>query len=359
MDVAYNQHSHAARRKSRSTTNLNHLSLAPLTSKLPIEGGDEPDLDAVPLTPSYLQGKSAPVTPRLLSRSPGRSTSRAASTVRLPKSKSATHLSHPSSRPQKPISPTSKRHSHNPRDRSTTDSDWLLRAGALISSETRESKGQAWLISRASSTSLVGLRDADDEAFDRELALERAVRSHGGSRRHSVSQDDGDHGSPPYSRYGSRTHSRAASRSRSQLMTPLEGRASADGYFPVGAVDEDIAGPDFVNLDEALEAGEELDTSLEDEAYVRRLVKKGNGGVGTWFGSVLGVQLFSVEENSDESEGEESDGEVEEAPGRSESVRRLEAMTAVAEEKMPPPKEDAGGWHDAAWLLSVASKVLL
>lgn len=142
-------------------------------------------------------------------------------------------------------------------------------------------------------------------------------------------------------------------------MTPLEGRASADGYFPTAAGEEDIAGPDFVNLDEELEAREEQDTSLEDEAYVRRLVKKGNGGVGTWFGSVLGVQLFSVEENSEESEGEESDGEVEEGPRRSESMRRLEAMTAVVEEKMPPPKEDAGGWHDAAWLLSVASKVLL
>src|SRR5688572_11239217 len=100
MDVAYNQHSHAARRKNRSSTNLNHLSLAPLTSKLPLNEDNEPDLDPVPLTPSYLQGKSAPVTPRLLSRSPGRSTSRAASTVRLPKSKSATHLSRPSTRQQ-------------------------------------------------------------------------------------------------------------------------------------------------------------------------------------------------------------------------------------------------------------------
>ncbi len=36
MDVAYKQHSSHARRKNRSNTNLNHLSLAPLTTKMPL-----------------------------------------------------------------------------------------------------------------------------------------------------------------------------------------------------------------------------------------------------------------------------------------------------------------------------------
>ncbi|KAK1750033.1 hypothetical protein QBC47DRAFT_128911 [Echria macrotheca] len=366
MDVAYNQHASAARRKNRSATSLNHLSLAPLTSKMPLqEDTDTEDPDPVPATPSYLQGKSAPTTPRLLSRSPGRS--RGTSTARLSKSKSATHLPHsPAGKPHRhAISPTSKRRNHDVEFRN--DSDWLLRAGALISIETRESKGQAWLVSRASSTSLTAQRDDDEEAF--EHVLERTT-SRGesvlSSRRQSVIglHDDGDHvSSPPYSRYGSRSHSRVGS--RSQVMTPLEGRA-VDGYFPAHAGEEDdsgFAGPDFVNLDEALEAGEEFDTTVEDEAYVRRLVKKGNGGMGTWFGSVLGVQLFSVEENSEESDADETEGEADDSegrqPSRTPSVRRFEGITTSVEEQVPPPNEDEGGWRDAAWLLTVASKVLL
>ncbi|KAK4455030.1 hypothetical protein QBC34DRAFT_106152 [Podospora aff. communis PSN243] len=384
MDVVYNQHSSSARRKNRSSTNLNHLSLAPLTTKLPLQ--EDPDFtDSFTVPASYLQGKSAPTTPRLLSRSPGRSHSRSrgtsvpSSAARLPKSKSATHLPRTSAARQRSshqlyhaTSPTAKRRSHDPfipRDR--TDSDWMLRAGALISTETRESKGQAWLVSRASSTSLAGMHPEDD-AFERELALEREhiVGSRSGSRRHSIGPasggEDGDHmSSPPYSRRGSRSQSRVGS--RSQMITPLELRSAEEGYFPMTSEDEYIPGPDFVNLDEALEAvDEEFDTTVEDEAYVRRLVKKGNGGMGSWFGSVLGVQLFSVEENSEESDddgdGETTEGEQDDAegqPSRITSTRRLDGMTTTLDERVPPPKADEGGWHDAAWLLTVASKVLL
>jgi len=150
-------------------------------------------------------------------------------------------------------------------------------------------------------------------------------------------------------------------------MTPLEFRSAEDGYFPTTSEDDAyIPGPDFVNLDEALEAvDEEIDTTVEDEAYVRRLVKKGNGGMGSWFGSVLGVQLFAVEEDSEESDdGDEgtTEGELDEVecqPRRSSSTRRLDGVMMTLDERVPPPKEEEGGWHDAAWLLTVASKVLL
>ncbi|KAK0740564.1 hypothetical protein B0T18DRAFT_431858 [Schizothecium vesticola] len=381
MDVAYNQHSAAARRKNRSSTSLHHLTLAPLTTKLPIDD-DGDDLANLPLaTPSYIQGKSAPTTPRLLSRSPARSPhpSRGGGTTtpsdaRLPKSKSTTHLPHHRAARAQPGSPTLKRRpgGQDPSSHDRTDSDWLLRAGALISTETRESKGQAWLVSRASSTSVGGMmRDPDEDAFERELREQLAAS---GSRRHSgagASEDGGDHiSSPPYSRYGSRVQSRVGSRSvsrvgsRSHLITPLEMRsaATADGYFPAMERGEVIPGPDFVNLDEPLEAGDEVDTSLEDEAYVRRLVKKGNGGVGTWFDSVLGLQLFSVEEDSEESDEEEgtTEGEGDESqPRRSASTMRLEGLKAATKEPVPPPNPEQGGWHDAAWLLTVASKVIL
>ena len=48
-----------------------------------------------------------------------------------------------------------------------------------------------------------------------------------------------------------------------------------DGYFPLGADEDYIAGPDFVNLDEKLEAISR-DTDQDDEAAVRRLVRRGN-----------------------------------------------------------------------------------
>ncbi|KAL8334653.1 hypothetical protein RB598_009082 [Gaeumannomyces tritici] len=409
MDVAYNQHSSHARRKNRSSTNLNHLTLAPLTTKLPI--GDAEDLaealTAPPVqTTSYLQGKSAPTTPGLLSHSPARSRSRshtrndgAIAAGTLTKSKSTTHLHLRKSnggghhKNSGILSPATKRRRDeaggglSSKDRN--DSDWMLRAGAVLSGECRESKGQAWLVSRASSTSLAGPAgtplDLEEAAFERNLAREREHQYHGlwsSSRRHSrrgssaalaLVDDEFVAVSPPGSRLGSRSHSR--------VMTPMdERRRSLDGsYFGShrhAESPDEMAGPDFVNLDENLEAVE-LDTSVEDEAVVRRLVKREQvGSGGFWFGNVLGWRLFSVEENDAESDEDDEDGEsyatgdlgidpiggvsADGLPDQKRSgLRQFEGITSIPEKRVPPPKADEGGWHDAAWLLSVASKVLL
>lgn len=288
----------------------------------------------------------------------------------LPKSKSASHLALSHSRHSASGSGSGRRRCDeltSSKDRG--DTDWLLRAGALISTETRESKGQSWLVSRASSTSLTGSNDAEEEAFERELAREREFASrnasHNPSRRCSVAPLEEHVASPSTSRFGSRSQSRVGS--RSQIATPSE-RRSAEGYFP--PQEDYIAGPDFVNLDERLEAIE-LDTSHEDEAHVRRLVKDGNAGAGGWFGNILGWGLSSVEENEEESDGEGdgdgdgeggvAEGEVQEAPRerRRSSARQFKGVITRAEERFLPPKADEGGWQDAAWLLSVASRVLL
>lgn len=227
----------------------------------------------------------------------------------------------------------------------------MLRTGALISSETRESKGQAWLVSRASSTSLTGVRDVEEEAYERELARERELASRRSSRRGSMASAEEDL-FPQGSRYGSRSQSRVGS--RSHLRTPIE-RHSQEGYFgqdPAG--EEFMQGPDFVSLDEKLEAFE-IDTSQSDEAAVRRLVNRESGGMSSWMWS-----LFSVEENDEESDNAESDGETEGSHvPRSASTVDFERVSSVPEERIPPPKPDEGGWQDAAWLLTVASKVLL
>ncbi|KAI0974952.1 hypothetical protein F4678DRAFT_357377 [Xylaria arbuscula] len=365
MDVAYKQHSSHARRKNRSSTNLNHLSLAPLTTKMPLTDTENlPDFVASPLNynSSYLQGKSAPTTPRLfLSPSQTRSNSphrRASITdahsaaIALAKSKSTTqlHLHKESRHALSGSSPLSRRRHGEDQRR---DSDWMLRTGALISSETRESKGQAWLMSKASSTSLSGMRDADEEAYERELAREKELASRRNSRRSSAAGFDEDLFLPG-SRYGSRSHSRVGSRSR--MLTPLE-RGTQDGYFSQELAEDSIPGPDFVGLDEELEAIE-LDTSKADEATIRRLVMRRSNGVGAWMWS-----LFAVEENdedSDTADGDMTDGETESQVPRSASTIDFEGFSSPPESGVPPPKGEEGtGWQDAAWLLRVASKVLL
>lgn len=385
MDVAYNQHSDRARRKSRSSTNLNHLSLAPLTVKLPLNDDDDDsmlsDVGASAIQPytSYLQGKSAPTTPRLLSRSPvdARSRSRepthhrrtpSAPSGPITKSKSSSHLASGNNRHPASGQGTPRRRKDDAgltaRDRN--DSDWLLRAGAAMTSEAREYKGQAWLVSRQSSTSLSGGRDPDEEAFEQELAREREMTSRLASRRGSSALADDEAASS--SARASRLHSRSNSRShslagtRSHMITPLDrpGGGDDDSYF--GGQHETFEGPDFVNLDEKLEELER-DTSLEDdEAAVRRLVRRGQNGKGTWVSNVIGWSLFSVEENDEDSSEEAEDDSQEDAASRAGragwSDRHFEGVSNAPEEKIPPPTMDEGKWKDAAWLLSVAAKVM-
>ncbi|KAI1766570.1 hypothetical protein GGR53DRAFT_464246 [Hypoxylon sp. FL1150] len=365
MDVAYKQHANQARRKNRSSTNLQHLSLAPLTSKLPLTDPDElPDFatQSFQHNVSYLQGKSAPTTPRLLqspartrANSPSsrrRSSTQDALNAKIPKSKSTTHLtaSHAKRSGLGALSPIPRHNGSSSATRERGDSDWMLRTGALISSETRESKGQAWLGTRASSTSLTGMRDVEEEAYERELARERELASWRSSRHGSLASAEDDV-FPQGSHYGSRSQSRVGSISRRR--TPNE-RHLQEGYFGQDPAEEEFAqGPDFVGLDEKLEAFE-VDTSQSDEAAVRKLVNRRSDGMSSWMWS-----LFAVEENDEESDNE-SDGETEGSHiPRSASTVDFERGSSVPEERIPPPKPDEGGWQDAAWLLTVASKVLL
>ncbi|KJR86949.1 uncharacterized protein SPSK_01679 [Sporothrix schenckii 1099-18] len=518
MDLAYSQQQQA-RRKNRSAANLQHLSLAPLTSRLPLrddyDGTDIIDSHsyfshahtssnsaALARIPSYIQGRSAPATPRLLSKSPTASRSHShegrrrahvagggsrtpggtghsskAHTGALAKSLSTTQLHIDGNHQHLRSNGTGGARQHR---RRKTDhghhegggDDWLFRAAVLVASEARESKGQSWLTARASSTSLSGLRSAEEAedvaAFERELAREReyldriAGSSRRGSRRGSLDHDvtspiASAHGHGPASRSGSRfgsragshlgsrptsrTHSRAGS--RVQLLTPLDTRRHSPdyngmpatgeaGYFDYAEVAEDDgvhhnhlatpAGPDFVNLDDALEAIElhQRDMSLEDEDHIRRLVKreKAGGVMGSWLGNVFGWSLFSVqeiegevdddddydddedEEDGDEDEVEEDDDtEADVTERRSDDIfeegsvgqdgkaaangrrrrsrkrrgwnrqgptvaanrRRFEGDESHATEDPvpPPPGSNEGTWQDAAWLLSVASKVIL
>ncbi len=131
-----------------------------------------------------------------------------------------------------------------------------------------------------------------------------------------------------------------------------------DGYFDV---EEElvITKPDFVDVSE-----EEYDPdqALEDELAVKRLAKGGTLGLGVWVERLMGWTLFDVEEDGEDTDADTND----ENANTGESTRIEESVHfsqdsagQTASEALPPPKAEEGGWQDAAWLLSVATKVLL
>ncbi|KAK5988638.1 hypothetical protein PT974_10124 [Cladobotryum mycophilum] len=361
MDVSYNPHAERARRKNRSSTNINHLTLAPLTAKLPINDDEILDDSLVRPSTSYLQGKSAPTTPRLLTstarnpRSRSRSHNRTPSApgITIAKSKSSSHLPGGQHARRAASGTTTPRRRH---EDIKTDGDWLLRTGALMTLEAREYKGQNWLVSRQSSTSLTGMRTAEEEAFERELAREREIASRRASRRGSMVDDDMSiiGSSRVHSRFQSRSHSIVES--QSQVLTPMN--RLGDDYFPL---QEAIAEPDFVDLDEKLEELER-DTVEDDEADVRRLMRRNSQGKGSWITNMIGWSLFSVEEHEGESdedsEDESLDDDAQSQEERSAWLKRHCEGPIDPEELIPPPEANQGGWSDAAWLLSVATKVI-
>ncbi|EGX96878.1 hypothetical protein CCM_01536 [Cordyceps militaris CM01] len=359
MDLAYNQHADRARRKNRSSTNINHLTLAPLTVKLPLNDPDSlADLTSGGglLTSSYLEGKSAPTTPRFLGHAAATPRSRSQHRTSTPysesliKSRSSMNLGRAGSGTSTP-----RRRRRAADDEASTltsrhrnDSDWMLRTGALLSSEARESKGQAWLVSRQSSTSLTALRDGSDDSEDA-FAQERA------RERRRGSTDDAS--SPALSRRTSRFASRAQSMDHNALrssaaLTPMDRGSAGDSYFPV---DDAISGPDFVNLDQKLEELER-DNELDDEAAIRRLMREGKALKGSWIASFIGWSLFEEDGDDDSDEGE--DEEEEEGRRGTQTPRHIEGITNLPAVKLSPPKESESSWNDAAWLLSLASKVV-
>ena len=385
MDVAYNQHSPYSRHQARSSTNLNHLILAPLTSRFPLD--TELPTDSTHHHISYIEGRSAPTTPSILAHS-SRVSLRKTAASGLPKSKSSTHLLPSRAQPRSGTTTPggTKRKSALAKEdlslsalsgKDTDDSDWLLRAGAAISSSTRESKGQAWLVSRASSTSLTAERDEEEEELQMQLSRERELTSRRGSRRGSTDADDEfspvttrrslsfgpgtGMGSRPMSRLASRVNSRSRRGSRAQLITPLALGRQQDGYFDQRdfVQGEFITEPDFVDAEE--DGDEEEDEAVKDEAVVRKLARGSNLGLGGLVERMLGWSLFAVDEDGEETEVEVMDEKGEDSEVSSRTSRlNLRGVETPLEDPMPPLRDDeTGGWQDAAWLLSVATKVLL
>jgi len=192
----------------------------------------------------------------------------------------------------------------------------MHRTGAALSSEAREFKGQSWLVSRASSTSLVDDNWAGGEGDDWQARRERG-RSRTGAR------------------------SRAGSRSR--------------------AVSRDYLGRGYASEDESEEGAFEEET--DDEEYLYR--EKGYG-LGMWVDRIIGWSLFSVDGDEDEEEyrkdpygeGRKKRKKQPTQPQPLPSVVPAINTTVATPASIPQPEEDES-WGDPSWMFSIAAQVLL
>ncbi|GIJ82367.1 hypothetical protein Asppvi_000874 [Aspergillus pseudoviridinutans] len=376
-------------RSRRSYPSLNHVSLAPLTNRFPIDDETEPQdyfsprderPADTPTRTSYLSSFSVPGTPGVLSYS------RSGSRVRLhsrSKSSSRIHRSDSSLQSQDDAQPlhhhqphgSNKKHApssrHQPSESAgRRDAEWMLRAGIALASSTREEKGQSWLVKRESSTSLVSEMNHDSPVLARRSRSGRSTPA-------------------AHSRWGSRAASRRNSRPDLAMtsLDVLSTKSGSNAHFSAGP-DEETRHfvPDFVDeriraemasiqqfeVGYASASDEESDSEDEiDEQELQRLTRERGFGLGSWIDRMVEWTLFGVEDlplsanaqsvqpakHPDVSPEENNvldDHSAAELTDDNASVSADESIGSTVVEK---PGEN-GGWEDAGWLLRVMKRAL-
>lgn len=421
--------SRASSRSRRSYPNLNlhNLNLAPLSSpKYPFDASTPPSPDSSGPRTSYIAQKSAPATPGILSLGHSRSSSQSGRRSRhngfvydgyfetgamsgpvrdigdVPKAISSdaigmgvgngmAHGVHFVEQPARKRHHERKRTAPLPlsvrapmirRHTSETNDEWFHRAGLAIAGETRDFKGQGWLIRRESSTSLVNQSDEYEQHASHDA---RHVALLSGEH---LGEADMQYFTPKLSRAASAMHSRVGSRVPSARNSRRGSRVSSRVDLVMSGV-KTPSGKSSLDLEEnAFEEGMEPDfvqdeeDSGDDEETVARLARERGFGLGGWMDRLIGWTLFSVDEDGEESSDDEdlvgsreSVTQVtldemklrKEVEARRRKLEREAIMAAAAvkyDEKAQKgeadsPNEEVGGWSDAAWLFSVASKVIL
>ncbi|KAK6348306.1 hypothetical protein TWF718_006110 [Orbilia javanica] len=329
------------RRSRRSSSNLNLSNISPLTTHFSMTALDDHLAMTSPQT-SYIQGASTPSTPSILSRNPSRKPSRPRipplsvpatprGDVKLYKAKSASHLL------------ADRRTSYfDPRPvRRNESTEWVHRAGIALTSEARESKGQSWLTSRASSTSFLSNGSDTEEDGD------ERVRRHG-SRSQSEFYT-------PRSRNTSDATIRRRSHSRPQNF--YAGTVE-DGVHPLAPefIDEAFTG-EFFDDDEGLEYTTE---ELDDEEL--HWSKRPRTGLGAWVDRMVGWSLFSVDDETDYDEEHDHEHpvvkETHEPPRL--NIPNFETGKAGPEEQPASPElHEDGVLSDAGWVLGLTMKVFM
>ena len=233
---------------------------------------------------------------------------------------------------------------------------------------------------RESSTSLVHQGDEHEEHSSHDPRRIKLL-----SGEHLPDGEDYGYFSPKVSRIGSRVGSRVHSARNSRQGSRVGSRPDLmlTAALRSSDVEEEHADLDGVMEPDFINGGEESDG---DEVEVARLARQRGFGLGGWVDRLIDWSLFSVKEDGEESD-YDTDGHsecssrttVEESKLRKEVElkRRKMEREAIIEaaavktdlvhgpkvgenvvEQQPPPNEGST-WQDAAWLLSVASKVLL
>jgi hypothetical protein len=258
------------------------------------------------------------------------------------------------------VTPTPRR----PDERET----WLTHTGAITSAIVREDKGQSWLASKQNSTSLGpgdSEDDEDDDHYEEMAALSASTVT--------LRLEDFQRGSPVTTRqsrsaWGSRYGSRSTSRRTSRLASPVGSRTprrtNQAGYFdypttPAGEVSGFLSPP------------ERRGEGVEDEREISQLSNPDSFGLGKMVDRVIKFNFFNVGDLTDTTDDEETLARryetAEEAQRRMEAEhkRRKEEKEKLTTQPRPvalrdeeDAKAEVGGWQDAAWLLSVASKAL-
>ncbi|KAK2875373.1 hypothetical protein FQN49_001644 [Arthroderma sp. PD_2] len=360
MESLSRRNSHGFRSR-RSHTSLQHISLAPLSSRFPLDDDDDDEgsyfssmnqggtvfntghseYQPHTMTSSYLSSISVPATPSLLSQS------RNVSQTNLAKKKK-TSQGTPMSESHLdvldvagPLHHQQPRHhqrsrSYNPRSRKNAasgaatpriqDNEWLLRTGLALASSTREEKGQSWLVKRESSTSLVSHNDdgqkshsrARHEFHGRRSGLSTPVaQSRRGSASHAPSKwsSRADLSMTPSYSTGHHIYSGAATpRSRDipglipdfldasirEELAALQTRSPEEGIGANhGRMEPDSTSQTYRDYDYYSDSDED-DSEEEEisEAEVHRLTREHGFGLGSWIDRLVEWTVFGTEEES-------------------------------------------------------------
>lgn len=270
--------------------------------------------------------------------------------------------------------PSSKRYRLQARSKTGTstpraldpDDNWLSRTGSRTSALLQEGKGQSWLAARDPPPV-----SSDDENEDDNYE-EMAALSASTAKLERFAQ--GESHSPRASRWGSRYGSRSASARTSRYGSPVGTRTprphrEASGYF-----DDHQNGYSAAMLEMQERAFKEHPYPpefSEDQAEVDRISGNNSFGLGSVVDRLMNFRVFGApadggettddEAGRDGADDTETEDEAKDRMAREMQRRKIEKEKLVA---LPPaPVEgkgeaQVGGWQDAAWLLSVATKAM-
>ncbi|RKF75365.1 hypothetical protein GcM3_085009 [Golovinomyces cichoracearum] len=368
MDDTYGSQRLRPKRNNLSLQHINRLSLAPMTLKWPLS--DPESLMELDYHSNYMSDRSIPTTPSILSRTPSCTFTHKTPRTNFPKSKSSSHLL-TSKASSVGINSGRGRPKNETRSRSLShhrsDSVWLLRAGAVMISSAREAKGQDWLVSRASSTSIRRLQEDDHKEWERAYLRESEHQSKLSSARGSTLGDNSSGYSSPKRSMSmnisptSRIENYPLSRRESKILSlnsPMT--KEPDNYFEWKDFSDEnkfLQEPELLDTEYVCEDEEAID---QDEAIVKDFSRAYNKGIGGWVEKILKRRLFTMDDEIDDIDTDDESEKVYSTDLSKPSLQSFDIATFPVDIDVPPAQDgDVSVWEDAVWFLNVAMKALL